>query len=206
MSKSIKQSEIKLFNAWTFNDIEIKDITLENYINLRPIIIPHSCGRHEHKRFWKSDISIVERFVNRLLAPGFIQGKIKGHKSSYNSGKKSMLINSIKSAFILMNLNTGENPLQLLVDAIVNTAPREETTKIAMGGISYASAVDVAPQRRVDLAIKYIVQAIGTRSHSNVRQFEENIAQELILAAKNSQDSRAIKRKDEIERIAVSAR
>ncbi|MFX1276951.1 MAG: 30S ribosomal protein S7 [Promethearchaeota archaeon] len=206
MSKSSKQSGIQLFNTWNFDDIEIKDFTLENYINLKPIIIPHSCGRHEHKRFWKSNISIVERFVNRLLAPGFIQGKIKGHKSSYNSGKKSKLINCIKSAFILINLNTGENPLQVLVDAIVNTAPREETTKIAMGGISYASAVDVAPQRRVDLAIKYIVQAIGTRSHGNVRQFEENIAQELILAAKNSQDSRAIKRKDEIERIAVSAR
>ena len=75
-----------------------------------------------------------------------------------------------------------------------------------MGGISYASAVDVAPQRRVDLAIKYITQAIAAKSHGNVRQFEENIAQELILAAKNSQDSRAVKRKDEIERIAVSAR
>ena len=206
MSKSANQSDIKLFNTWSFDGIEIKDFTLENYINLKPIIIPHSCGRHEHKRFWKSNISVVERFVNRLLAPGFIQGKIKGRKSSYNTGKKSKLINSIKNAFILVNLNTGENPLQVLADAIVNTAPREETTKIAMGGISYASAVDVAPQRRVDLAIKYIVQAIGVRSHGNVRQFEENIAQELILASKNSQDSRAVKRKDEIERIAVSAR
>lgn len=206
MSSSSKQTGIKLFNTWSFDGIDIKDLTLENYINLKPIIIPHSCGRHEHKRFWKSDISIVERFVNRLLAPGFIQGKIKGRKSAYNSGKKSKLINSVKSAFVLINLNTGENPLQILADAVINTAPREETTKIAMGGISYASAVDVAPQRRVDLAIKYLVQAIGARSHGNVKQFEDNIAQELILAAKNSQDSRAVKRKDEIERIAVSAR
>ncbi len=207
MSTSSSQTGgIKLFNTWSFEGIEIRDITLENYINLKPIIIPHSCGRHEHKRFWKSDISVVERFVNRLLAPGFIQGKIKGRKSAYNSGKKSKLITCVKNAFVLVNLNTGENPLQILTDAIVNTAPREETTKIAMGGISYASAVDVAPQRRIDLAIKYLVQAIGTRSHGNVKQFEENIAQELILAAKNSQDSRAVKRKEEIERIAVSAR
>ncbi len=206
MSKEVQEEEVKLFNAWSFKDVEISDFTLENYINLKPIIVPHSCGRHEHKRFWKSNISVIERFVNRLLAPGFIQGKIKGRKSSYNSGKKSKLISSVKSAFVLVNLMTGENPVQILVDAVINTAPREETTKIAMGGISYASAVDVAPQRRVDLAIKYIVQAIGTKSHSNVRQFEENIAQELILAAKNSQDSRAVKRKDEIERIAVSAR
>ena len=106
----------------------------------------------------------------------------------------------------LIEINTGENPIQILIDAICNSAPREETTKIAMGGISYASAVDIAPQRRVDLAIKYLVQAIGGRSHSGERMFEADIAQELILASRNSQESRAIKRKDEIERIAVSAR
>ena len=206
MSKSTKDNEIKLYSRWSFNEVEVKDYTLVNYINLKPIIIPHSCGRHEHKKFWKSNISIVERFINRLLAPGFIHGKIKGHRSSYHSGKKSKIINSLKSAFMLIHLNTGENPIQVLVDAIVNTAPREETTKIAMGGISYASAVDVAPQRRVDLGIKYLTQAIGARAHANERQYEENVAQELILAAKNSQDSRAVKRKDEIERIAVSAR
>jgi len=205
MSKS-SESDIKLFNTWSFKEVIVDDFTLENYINLKPIIIPHSCGRHEHKRFWKSNISVVERFINRMLAPGFIQGKIKGRKSSYNSGKKSKIIKCVKNAFILINLNTGENPLQVLVNAILNTAPREETTKIAMGGISYASAVDVAPQRRIDLAIKFLVQAIAAKAHGSLRQFEETLASELILASKNSQDSRAVKRKDEIERIAVSAR
>ena len=205
MSKS--QENIKLFDKWSFDEIEVNDWTLEKYINLKPIIIPQSCGRHEHRRFWKtSRVSIIERFANRLLAPGFISSKIKGHKSSYNSGKKNKIIKSLLNAFTLIELNTGENPIQILVDAVCNSAPREETTKIAMGGISYASAVDIAPQRRVDLAIKYLVQAIGGRSHSSERVFEANIAQELALAAKGSQESRAIKRKDEIERIAVSAR
>ena len=205
MSKT--KNEIKLFNKWSFSDIEIKDLTLENYINLKPIIVPHSAGRHEHKRFWKSSkVSFIERFSNRLLSPGFIGSKVKGHKSSYHSGKKAKLLKSLKNAFTLIELITGKNPIQVLVDAICNCAPREETTKIAMGGISYASAVDIAPQRRVDLAIKYLVQAIGARSHANERMFEENLAQELILAANNNQESRAVKRKDEIERIAVSAR
>jgi len=204
LSKSTK--EIKLFNTWSFKDIDIKDDTLISYINLKPIIVPHSCGRHEHKRFWKSNISITERLLNRLLSPGFIGGKIKGHKSSYQSGKKSKLIKSLKTAFTLIDYITGENPIQVLVNAITNTAPREETTRIAMGGISYASAVDIAPQRRVDLAIKYLVQAIAGRSSNSLRAFEENLAQELIMASKNSQESRAVKRKDEIERIAVSAR
>lgn len=204
MSKS--SLAVKLFNKWSFENIEVRDFTLENYINLRPIIVPSSCGRHEHKRFWKSNISIVERLLNRLLAPGFIASKIKGHKSSYNSGKKNKLIKSIKTAFTLIEHITGGNPIQVLVEAICNTAPREETTRIAMGGISYASAVDIAPQRRVDLALKYLVQAVGSRTHNSLHNFEENLAQELIMASKNSQESRAIKRKDEIERIAVSAR
>ncbi|MFX1321828.1 MAG: 30S ribosomal protein S7 [Promethearchaeota archaeon] len=205
MSKS--KAEIKLFNKWSFENIELNDFTLEKYINLKPIIVPHSAGRHEHRRFWKSSrVSIIERFTNRLLSPGFIGSKIRGHKSSYNSGKKSKLVKSLKDSLTLIELRTGQNPIQVLVDAIVNTAPREETTKIAMGGISYASAVDIAPQRRVDLAIKYLVQAIGAISHGNERMFEENVAHELILAAQNSQESRAVKRKDEIERIAVSAR
>jgi small subunit ribosomal protein S7 len=205
MSKIKK--DVKLFNRWSFEGITIPDITLENYINLKPIIVPHSAGRHEHRKFWKSSkVSIIERFTNRLLSPGFIGSRIKGHKSSFNSGKKSKLLKSLKSAFILIELRSGVNPIQVLVDAICNSAPREETTKIAMGGISYASAVDIAPQRRVDLAIKYLVQAIGAHSHSNERKFEENLAQELLLAAQNNQESRAVKKKDEIERIAVSAR
>ena len=94
----------------------------------------------------------------------------------------------------------------MLIDAICNSAPREETTRIAMGGISYASAVDVAPQRRVDLAIKYLVQAIGSSSHSNERAFAANISKEIALASQDSQESKAVKRKEEVERIAVSAR
>ncbi len=205
MSKAKK--DIKLFNKWSFENIEIKDWTLESYINLRPVIIPHTAGRHEHKRFWKTTkISVIERFVNRLLAPGFIGSKIKGHKSSYSSGKKSKLLRNLETSFTLLELNTGQNPIQILIDAICNSAPREETTRIAMGGISYASAVDISPQRRVDLAIKYLIQAIGSSSHSNERTFAENISKEVALASQDSQESKAIKRKDEVERIAVSAR
>ena len=205
MSKT--KNEIKFFNKWSFDNVTVRDRTLENYINLKPIIIPHSAGRHEHRRFWKSTkVSILERFVNRLLSPGFIGSRIRGRKSSFNSGKKGKLLISIKNAFVLIELTTEQNPIQVFIDAIMNTTPREETTRIAMGGISYASAVDIAPQRRVDLALKYLSQAIAARSHSNEKMFEENLAQELMLASQNSQESRAIKRKDEIERIAVSAR
>jgi small subunit ribosomal protein S7 len=202
-----KKSEIKLFNKWSFENIDIPDWTLERYINLTPVIIPHSCGRHNKKTFWKTKkVSIVERFINRLLAPGFMGSKIKGHKSSYHSGKKSHILRLIKDAFTLIELKTGKNPIQILIYAICNTAPREEVTRIAMGGISYSSAVDVAPQRRVDLAIKFLVQAIGKKSHANIKTYAENIAQELIAASNNTRQSQAVKKKEEVERIALSAR
>jgi small subunit ribosomal protein S7 len=205
MSK--EKSAIKLFDRWSFEGIKINDWTLENYINLRPIIVPHSAGRHEHRRFWKSSkVTIIERFVNRLLAPGFMSSKIKGHKSSYNSGKKMKLLKCIENAFTVIEVSTDQNPIQILVDAICNSAPREEVTRISMGGISYASAVDISPQRRIDMAIKYLVQGIAGRAHTSEREFELSIVQELVQAAQNSQESRAIKRKDELERIAVSAR
>jgi len=202
-----KKSEIKLFNKWSFKNIDIADWTLERYINLTPVIIPHSCGRHNKKTFWKTKkVSIVERFINRLLAPGFMGSKIKGHKSSYHSGKKSHILRLIKDAFTLIELKTGKNPIQILIYAICNAAPREEVTRIAMGGISYSSAVDVAPQRRVDLAIKFLVQAIGKKSHANIKTYAENIAQELIAASNNTRQSQAVKKKEEVERIALSAR
>ncbi len=206
MSKPAKP-EIKLFNRWSYEGIQIKDPTVINYINLKAVIVPFSCGRHEHRKFWKSSkVNIVERFINKLLSPGFMSNKIKGHKSSYNAGKKSKLIRSIKTAFIIIETTTGQNPIQVLVDAITTVAPREETTRLTMGGISYASAVDVSPQRRIDLAIKFLIQAVAGNAHDNIKTLDENIAQELTQAAKNSQDSKAIKRRDELERIAVSAR
>ncbi|MFO8019125.1 MAG: 30S ribosomal protein S7 [Promethearchaeia archaeon] len=198
--------KIKLFNIWSFDNVEVPDFTLTDYINLKPVIMPMSCGRHTHKRFWKSDISIIERFINRLLAPGFLDSKIKGKKSSYGSGKKNQIIKAVKTAFTLIEQITDKNPIQVLVNAICYAAPREETTRIAMGGISYASAVDITPQRRVDLAIKYLTQAIAKKSHDSIKRFEEIIAMELIAAGRNSQNSSAVKKKDEVERIAISAR
>ncbi|MCK4384233.1 MAG: hypothetical protein KAW66_13120 [Candidatus Lokiarchaeota archaeon] len=47
---------------------------------------------------------------------------------------------------------------------------------------------------------------MGSSSHSNERTFAENISKQLALASQDSIESKAVKRKDEIERIAVSAR
>ena len=185
---------MKIFGLWDCQDIEITDIGLKRYINLEERLMPHSSGRHEHKRFHKSYVHIVERFANKLMSPG------------KNTGKKNLTLNIVKDALRLVELKTNKNPIQVLVDAVVNCAPREETTRISYGGIVYHTAVDSAPQRRVDVAIRLLANSVRRASFNNVRSVDEILAEQLISAGTNNPNSNAIKRKQDIERVALSAR
>jgi len=185
---------ILLFGKWSLTDVVIRDPGLRRYISLRPVYIPHTEGRHEKKRFLKSKVPIVERLINQLMRPG------------KNAGKKHLAYNIVKTAFEIIHLKTGENPVQVLVRAIENAAPREETTRIVYGGILYHVSVDVAPQRRVDLALRFIAEGARMAAFDNPKTIEEALADEIIAAARNDTASYAIRKKEEIERIALSAR
>ncbi len=199
-------SEIKIFNEWDVSQVEVKDLGLQKYISLTPSITCHTHGRHEHKRFRKSQVNIIERFINRLLAPGASRRKNGGRQTRSLSGKKYRTIKLVNNVFKIIHLKTKKNPIQVLINAVENCAPREETTRISYGGINYQQSVDVAPQRRVDLALKFLVEACWRKSFNNVLTIEEVIANELILAANYDTKSSAVKRKEEKERIAASAR
>ncbi len=185
---------MKIFGLWDSQDVEVSDISLKRYINLEERLLPHSSGRHEHKRFHKSYVHIVERLANKLMSPG------------KNTGKKILALNIVKAAMQIIELKTNQNPIQVIVDAIVNCAPREETTRISYGGIVYHTAVDSAPQRRVDVALRLLANAVRKASFNNVRAVDEILADQLILAGSNNPNSSAIKRKQDIERVALSAR
>jgi len=157
-------------------------------------VVPHSMGRHEHKRFRKASISIVERLVNNLMRPG------------KNAGKKARVINMVKQAFEIVNLRTGKNPVEALVRAIENSAPCEDTTRISYGGIVYHMSVDVAPQRRIDLALRNICDAARAASVNNPRSVEECLAEELVLAANRDIKSHAVSKRFETERVAQANR
>jgi len=189
-----EQQEIKLFGKWSFNGIEVKDLGLKRYVSLRPVYAPHSMGRHEHGRFRKAEVNIVERLINDLMRPG------------KNAGKKARVINAAKNAFELINLRTGQNPVDVLVKAVENAAPCEDTTRISYGGIVYHMAVDISPQRRVDLALRLITEGARKASLNNPRTFDECLAEELILAANRDVKSYAISKRNEMERIARSSR
>jgi small subunit ribosomal protein S7 len=196
--------ELLMFGKWDPTEVQIKDVGLVRYISLRPVLIPHTSGRHAHKRFHKSNVPIVERFVNKMLNAG--RRKDKKTRMGRNAGKKLKALNTLKRVFEMIDYRTGMNPIQVLVTAIENSAPSEETTRISYGGMAYPRSVDVAPQRRIDLALKYLCVGAVRSAHKNAKSFEECIVDELLLAFKSDPGSFAVARKDERERIARSAR
>src|SRR5450756_1518203 len=182
--------EIKLFQKWTFKDIAVVDIGLQRYLNLTPMVAPHSMGRHEHQRFRKAKVNIVERLINGLM------------RSGKNSGKKAKATNIVKETFEIINLRTNKNPIEVLVKAVENASPCEDTTRVSYGGVVYHLSVDVAPQRRIDLAIRHITEGARASSANNPRSIQETLADELVLAANKDIKSVAIAKRHEIERVA----
>ena len=186
--------EIKLFQKWSFKDIAVVDIGLQRYLNLTPMVAPHSMGRHEHQRFRKAKVNVVERLINGLMRGG------------KNAGKKAKATNIVKETFEIIHLRTGKNPIEVLVKAVENASPCEDTTRVSYGGVVYHLSVDVAPQRRIDLAIRHITTGARASSANNPRSIQETLADELVLAANKDIKSVAIAKRNEIERVAQSSR
>ena len=191
-----------LFRKWDISDIEIKDIGLKNAISLKKSIIPMSFGRSALKRFNKADVNIVERFVNKTMHFGKKYAKNTGRMA----GKKIHSFNFVKASFDIIYLKTGKNPVEVLVRAIENSAPNEDTTRIVYGGTVYHVSVDVAPLRRVDLALRFIADGVKEATFSNPNTIEEFLAEHLILAANNDPSAPSVKKKNELERIAQASR
>lgn len=179
---------------WSLDGIDVRDPGLKRYLCIKPVVLFHTGGRHEHRRFGKVTVPIVERLINKTMHPG------------KNMGKKHLATNITLQALEIIHLRTKENPIQILVRAIENSAQREETTRIAYGGIVYHQSVDISPLRRVDLALKHMADGARQSAFGKPKSIEECLADEIILAANYDSKSFAIARKEELERIALSAR
>jgi len=193
---------ILLFRKWELSEIEIKDIGLKTAISLKKTIMPMDFGRSALRRFNKADVNIVERLVNKMMHFGKKNAKNTGRMA----GKKIHIYNIVKTAFEIIHLKTGKNPVEVLVRAIENSAPNEDTTRIVYGGTVYHVSVDVAPIRRVDLALRFIADGVKEATFSNPKPIEEFLSEHLILSANNDPTSPSVKRKNELERIAQASR
>ena len=196
---------VKLFNKYDSSNVEVRDPSLVAYINLKPLIVPRTQGKYSNKRFGKSKMHIVERLINKLGVAGH-RGKKHKHTSGRNTGKMQKAVNIVKRAFEIIEQKTGENPVQVLVRAVENSAPLQEITVIEHGGIRHPKCVDVAPQRRVDLALRWITQGSFQASVKSKTSIEQALARELINASKKSDNSFSINKRVELERQAAASR
>ena len=183
----------KLFDKWDLDEVKVEDLGLVKYICLDETLVPHTSGRHVKRQFAKSKVSIVERLMNKVM------------RTHLNSGKKNKAYNIVKEAMEIINRRTKKNPVQVLVTAVENTAPREETTRIKYGGIGYQVAVDISPQRRVDLSLGFLTQGAMQSAFKNTKSAAQCLADEILLAADEDSRSYALQKKEEKERVARSA-
>jgi len=202
MTMSKSAPNLVLFRKWDLTQVKVEDQGLQRVISLKPTIIPTTFGRHEHKRFGKADVNVVERLANKLMHFGKKYAKNTGRMG----GKKARVINIVKTAFDIIHLKTGQNPISVLVKAIESASPNEDTTRIVYGGVVYHVSVDVSPLRRIDLALRFITEGVKESTFSNPKTVEEALADEIMLAAQNDMNSFAIKKKNEQERIAMASR
>merc|ERR1712094_39933 len=156
--------------------------------------LPHTGGRYQKKCFRKALCPIVERLVCSIMRKG------------RNNGKKVMAVRIVKHAFEIIHLLTDQNPVQVLVEAVINCGPREDSTRVGGGGAVRRQACDVSPLRRVNQSIYLITTGAREASFRNIKTIAECLADEVMNAAKGSSNSYAIKKKDEIERVAKSNR
>lgn len=194
---------MKIFGLYDLSEVKVEDPGLKRYINLDARLIAKSHGRHREK-FGKSKVNIIERLINVLATPGH---RGKKHKIITRvAGKYSQEARIVLETLKIIEERTKQNPVQVLVKAIENSAPRDEITTIEYGGARYPQAVDISPLRRVNLALRNIVHGAHDKAFGTKKDIQETLANEIILASQKSNESFAVTKKIEMEKQADSAR
>jgi small subunit ribosomal protein S7 len=198
-------TQILAFNKWDCSAIKVQDPGLVRYINVNPVIVPKTGARYAGNKFHKSKLFIVERLINRVMNPGH-KGKKHFKTSGRITGKGVRAAKIVEEALKLIEQRAKKNPIEVLVKAIENAAPREEIITIEYGGARYPKAVEMAPQRRVDAALKLFTQGAYHKAFNSKLSEVEALAREIIAAYNLSAESLAISKKFELERQADASR
>jgi len=204
MSETTMLPNFKIFDVYDISEVEVKDPGLKASINLEPKLILKSYGRNVQK-FGQTKVNIVERLMNKLSVAGH-RGKKHRIILGKSTGKYTKNMKIVLEAFRMIEKKTGKNPIQVLVTAIENSAPRDEITVIEYGGARYPQAVDVSPLRRIGLALKHIVHGASDKAFNKKKTITQSLAEEIIMASENNGESFAIKKRNESEKQADSAR
>ncbi len=124
---------------------------------------------------------LVTRFVNCLM----------------NCGKKSTAEAVLYGALDIIEKKSGQDGLSVMKQAMNNVKPNLEVKSRRVGGATYQVPVEIKPERRTALAIRWLIQYAKARPDHSMK---EKLATEFMAAAKN--DGGAIKKRDDTHRMA----
>jgi small subunit ribosomal protein S7 len=116
-------------------------------------------------------------------------------------GKKSVAETIVYGALDRIHTKLKREPIEVFHDALANVAPAIEVRSRRVGGATYQVPVEVRPERRKALAIRWIVNAARSR---NEQTMTDRLAQELIDAANNR--GSAVKKREDTHRMAEANR
>jgi len=145
------------------------------------------------KKFKKREITPDPVYENVLVAK-FINQVMR-------KGKKALAQKIVYGAFEIIKEKTKKDPLEIFEKAIENAAPLLEVRPRRVGGATYQVPVEVKGDRRITLAMRWIIQAAKSKKG---KPMKEKLAQELILAYQNEGD--AVKRKENTHKMAEANR
>ena len=148
-----------------------------------------------HKQAEKRQIE-GDRLYNSLLVAKFINYLMK-------SGKKNVAENVLYTAFDSLSKKNQE-PLSLFEKAIQNVGPNQEVKPRRVGGASYQIPTEVRGDRKVSVAIRWIIQAAKKRPSKDYHHFSEKLAAEIMDAA--NEQGEAVKKRDAVHRMAQANR
>lgn len=131
---------------------------------------------------------LVTKLINRVM----------------EDGKKTTAERIVYKTFDLMKEKGNKDPLELFEKAIQNIGPKVEVRARRIGGANYQVPTEVRGERRISLAIRWILVAAEARSNKEYRTFQEKLAAELLDAVKG--EGAAIKKRDTVLRMAEANR
>jgi small subunit ribosomal protein S7 len=116
-------------------------------------------------------------------------------------GKRSIAQHICYGAFDIIREKTGRDPMEVFEEAINNIMPVLEVKPRRVGGATYQVPVEVRPERRISLTMRWLVNCARQR---NERTMEQKLANEIMDAVNNTGGS--IRRKEEMHRMAEANR
>lgn len=198
------KAALKLFDIYDVSSIEVKDAALKPYINFNAKLLLKSHGRNQEK-FAIAKVNIVERLANRMGVPGHM-GKKQKIITNWASGKYNRNMKTVLEVLKIIEAKTKKNPVQVLVSAVENGSPRDEITVIEHAGARYPQAVDCSPARRVNLAIRWMVQGAYAKAFGKKTKMVEALSNEIIKASERNMESFAVNKSNDAEKQADSSR